>query len=108
VSSKWRIHPEEELIMLNTPMTHHAARRLQQRGIPETVLPLLFEFGEEEYDHHGAMMLYFNKRSRERLARVVPKDQYKRLERALNAYAVIDRAGSILTVGHRTHRINHN
>ncbi len=94
--------------MLAAPMTHHAAKRLQQRGIPEKVLPLLFEFGEEEYDHHGTMLLYFNKRARQRLAKVIPCEEFKRLEPALNTYAVLDKDGAIVTVGYRTHRINHN
>jgi hypothetical protein len=94
--------------MLNSPMTHHAAKRLQQRGIPEKVLPLLFEFGEEEYDHHGTMMLYFNKRARQRLAKAISTDEWKDLEPALNTYAVLDKVGAVVTVGHRTQRINHN
>ena len=94
--------------MLNVPMTHHASKRLQQRGIPERVLPLLFEYGEEEYDHHGTMMLYFNKRARERMAKVMPHSELKQLQGAMNAYAVLDSDGAVLTVGHRTHRINHN
>jgi hypothetical protein len=94
--------------MLNAPLTYHAAKRMQQRGISERVLPLLFEYGEEEYDHHGTMMLYFNKRSRQRLAKVMPNDELKQLENALNAYAVLDKSGAIVTVGYRTQRINHN
>lgn len=94
--------------MLNASLTHHAAKRMQQRAIPERVLPLLFEFGEEEYDHHGTMMLYFNKRARQRLAKVLPFDEMKRLEPALNTYAVLDKDGAVVTVGHRTQRINHN
>lgn len=38
--------------MFNASITQHAVKRMQQRGIPERVLPLLFEYGEEEYDHH--------------------------------------------------------
>ena len=94
--------------MLNVPMTHHASKRMQQRGIPESVLPLLFEYGEEEYDHHGTMLLYFNKRARQRLARAVPHDELKQIQGALKAYAVLDKDGAIVTVGHRTQRINHN
>lgn len=94
--------------MLAATMTHHAARRMQQRGIPERILPWLFDFGEEEYDHHGTMMLYFNRRARQRLARAVPKRELKSLEHALNVYAVLGTDGAVVTVGHRTHRINHN
>lgn len=94
--------------MFNAPMTRHATKRMQQRGIRERVLPLLFEYGEEEYDHHGTMMLYFNKRSRQRLSKAMPQDELKRLSSALNAYAVLDKDGAVVTVGHRTQRINHN
>ncbi len=94
--------------MLNFPMTHHASKRMQQRGIPESVLPLLFEYGEEEYDHHGTMLLYFNKRARQRMARVMPQDELKQLQNVMNAYAVLDKDGAVVTVGHRTQRINHN
>lgn len=94
--------------MLNVPMTHHASKRMQQRGIPESVLPLLFEYGEEEYDHHGTMLLYFNKRARQRMARVMRQDELKQLQNVMNAYAVLDKDGAVVTVGHRTQRINHN
>lgn len=94
--------------MLNVPMTHHASKRMQQRGISESVLPLLFEYGEEEYDHHGTMLMYFNKRARQRMARVMPQDELKQLQNVMNAYAVLDKDGAVVTVGHRTQRINHN
>lgn len=94
--------------MLNVPLTHHASKRMQQRGIPERVLPLLFEYGEEEYDHHGTMLLYFNKRARQRMSKVVPHGELKQIQGALNAYAVLDKDGAVVTVGHRTQRINHN
>lgn len=94
--------------MLNVPLTHHASKRMQQRGIPERVLPLLFEYGEEEYDHHGTMLLYFNKRARQRMEKAIPHDELKQIQGALNAYAVLDNDGAIVTVGHRTQRINHN
>ena len=94
--------------MLDVNLTHHATKRMQQRGIPERVLPLLLEYGEEEYDHHGAILLYFNKRARRRISRAVPGYELKRLQRALDAYAVLDKDGAVVTVGYRTQRINHN
>ena len=54
------------------------------------------------------MLLFFNKRARQRMAKVVSHVELKGLQRALNAYAVLDKDGAILTVGHRTQRINHN
>lgn len=94
--------------MASFSLTHHAARRLQQRCIPEEILPLLMAYGEEEYDHHGTVLLYFNKRARNRIAKAVAATELKSLEHALNTYAVLDRDGCVVTVGHRTQRINHH
>lgn len=87
-------------------ITPHAAKRLQQRGIPEQILPLLFDFGVEAYDHHGTCMLYFNRRSRERVCKALGSVAYKHIEKAMDAYVVLDLEDLVLTVGHRTHRIN--
>ena len=94
--------------MSNVHLTRHAAKRLQQRGIPETILPLLYDYGHEEYDHHGSRTVFFSRRGRERVARVLGATEYKQLQRALDAYVVIDQNDCVVTVGHRTHRINRN
>lgn len=94
--------------MTGTTLTHHAARRLQQRGIPEDLVPLLVQFGTCEYDKRGAKLIYLTHKGRERIRRTVGADQYSRLEPTLDIYAVVDTAGTVVTVGHRTHRINRN
>lgn len=94
--------------MFDLSMTHHAARRMQQRGIPEDVLPLLMRFGVHEYDKHGAKLLYMTRRCRQRVRRSIGETDYERLERALDVYAVVDTYGAVVTVGHRTQRINRN
>jgi hypothetical protein len=94
--------------MLNAQLSHHAAKRLQQRGIPEKILPFLFEFGEESYDHHGARIVYFNKKARERVSRIMGGSEFKRIQGALDVYAVLDCNDCVVTIGHRTHRINRN
>lgn len=94
--------------MFNLPMTHHATRRLQQRGIPENVLPLLMRYGAHEYDKRGARVVYLTHKSRQRLRRMLGAETYGRLEPALDVYAVVDTDGAVVTVGHRTHRINRN
>ncbi|OYD53807.1 hypothetical protein CGK74_11415 [Thauera propionica] len=94
--------------MLETLITHHAARRLQQRGIPDDILPLLMQFGAREYDKRGAKLIYLTHKGRERIRRTVGADLYNRLEPVLDIYAVVDTAGTVVTVGHRTHRINRN
>lgn len=93
---------------MSVPLTDHARARLQQRGIPETVIESLLDFGREAYDHRGSAVVYFDHRSRNRLRRTFGHDVYKQLEAHLDAYAVVARDGAIVTVGHRTHRINRN
>ena len=92
--------------MLN--MTKHAHARIQQRGIPTAVVENLLNFGREVQDHHGGLILYFNRRARETLRRAKGNERYKRIEGYLSTYAVVAMSGDIVTVGHRTRRINRN
>jgi len=87
-------------------MTHHAQSRLQQRGIPHAIVENLLDFGHEAHDHRGSQIVYFDHYARAQLRRQVGSDSYKRMERYLGAYAVVGSDGSVITVGHRTHRIN--
>lgn len=94
--------------MYQAQLTDHAARRLQQRGIPPAVLPMLLQYGEHEYDKRGAKLIYLSHRSRQRLRNTLHASDYRRLERAMDIYAVVDTGGTVVTVGHRTQRINRN
>lgn len=94
--------------MLDATMTHHASRRLQQRGIPDEVLPILMQFGARQYDKRGAKLVYLTHKGRERIRRSLGADLYGKVEPALDIYAVVDTTGTVLTVGHRTQRINRN
>jgi len=87
-------------------LTQHAACRMQQRGIKPETIGILFECGTKEYDHRGAVILYFDKLARQRLRYQYGLDQYKRIEGQLDTYAVLAEDGIIVTVGHRTKRIN--
>ena len=89
--------------MLN--LTKHAHARIQQRGIPIAVVENLLEFGREAHDHHGCRIMYFNRRDRASLRQSWGEDKYKRIERHLDAYAVVAKRGDVVTVGHRTRRI---
>jgi hypothetical protein len=89
-------------------MTHHAAARSQQRGIPPVVIEKLLDFGREAHDHRGSRIVYFDHRSRKHLQRQLGQDRYKQLESHLDAFAVLGADGCVVTVGHRTHRINRN
>ena len=88
------------------PITHHAQARLQQRGIPANVVENLLDFGRHTYDHRGGTILFFDHRARNRLRRQIANDSYKQIESHLDTYAVLGADGVIVTVGHRTQRIN--
>lgn len=92
--------------MSELDITAHARARMRQRGIPEQVLPYLFTFGKREYDHHGAAVVFLTRRSKEKLRTTADQSVLKRLERAMDVYAVISLEGRVVTVGHRTRRIN--
>lgn len=86
--------------------TAHASIRCQQRGIPQLVVDLLLKFGHREHDHHGAEIVYFDRRSRKQL------DSYaggiiSKMSEHLDSYAVVSN-GEILTVGIRYKKINHH
>lgn len=87
-------------------LTEHASRRMQQRGIKPETIEILSLCGTREHDHHGATILYFDKPARQRLRHQYGSAEYKRIEGQLDAYAVVAEDGSVVTVGHRTKRIN--
>ena len=87
-------------------LTQHAACRMQQRGIKPETIGILFKCGAKEHDHRGTAILYFDKLARQRLRHHYGLELYKRIEGQLDAYAVLDKGGVIVTVGHRTKRIN--
>jgi hypothetical protein len=89
---------------MDLALTIHARARMRQRAIGADVLDRLFEFGREAFDHRGhAVILYFDKKSRRRLARAEPAR--KDLERLARCYAVVSGDGAVITVGHRRRRI---
>lgn len=83
--------------------TKHARVRMQQRGIPELMVDLLQRFGNRQ-QVVGGTVVYFDNRARRKA------DQYtggmlSRGGKWTNAYLVTANDGSIITVGHRYHRI---
>jgi hypothetical protein len=84
----------------------HASTRSQQRGIPPLIDQLLDLYGHEEYDGHGGVLVYFDKRSRRHLEHDMGREPVRRISEWLNAYKIrssID--GSTITLGHRFRRI---
>jgi len=86
-------------------LSRHARVRMQQRGIPRAVGEQLLDFGTVQHDHHGAVIVYFDKRSRRQLARAQGRAAAHTLERWRNAYAVVAADGAVVTVGRRDKRV---
>lgn len=85
--------------------TKHAAVRAQQRGIPPMVDQFLDLYGQEEYDGHGAVILYLSKKSIRSMERDLGKRPVARLAEWLDAYKIKSTDGITITVGHRTRRL---
>lgn len=86
--------------------TRHAEARLQQRAIPAFVVDLLERFGSTTRCG-GADRLFFDKPGRKRLERYLGGARSLRLIRPLlDLYAVVSDDGRVVTVGHRSKRIN--
>lgn len=88
-------------------LTPHAKIRLRQRGIPQTIVENLLDYGRFCHDHHGATIVYFDHQARNTLRRRTDPTAFRRIERYLDTYAVVAPDGDIVTVGHRTRPIRH-
>lgn len=93
--------------MSETLLSDHARVRMQQRGIPPTVVMCLLDYGKVEYDHRGGAIVYLNKAARRRFVREQGNEPLKALGKHLDAYVVVARDGTVMTVGHRYRRIWH-
>lgn len=91
---------------MTLPLTEHARSRLQQRGIPALVLDCLLTYGRKLHDHRGGEVIFFDRESRSQLRRERGDAVFKRLETKLDTYAILGGDGCVVTVGHRTKRIN--
>lgn len=89
-------------------LTKHAQARMQQRGVPKILVEHLHQFGRAVHDHRGARVLVFDHAARRRIRRALGRDGYLRLEKHMNAYAVVSLDGRVITVGHRQRRLRHH
>ena len=89
---------------MHARLTTHARVRMQQRGIPYEALEVLLDYGREAHDHRGCRTVRFDKRSRRRAARALGEGIFRRVERFLDAYAVVGPDDAVITVGHRRRR----
>jgi hypothetical protein len=83
----------------------HARVRMQQRGVPPLIVEWLLQYGAQVYDHRGARIRYFDKKSRKRIRRAVGDIALRRLHELFDCYAVVAEDGTVVTVGHSYGRI---
>jgi len=91
--------------MVTSYLTHHARRRMQQRGIPMRAIDYVLSYGRVSHDHHGGRVVWLDKRARARLRREQDHKLLIGLDKHLNTYVVVAPDGGIVTVGHRYRRI---
>lgn len=92
---------------LSLRYTHHAAVRLQQRGIPEWFLALLLRHGKTTHDGHGAILKSIDHDARRKLKAILPRAEYADAERFFGIYAVVSQDQSVITDARRTKRRFH-
>lgn len=86
-------------------LTNHARMRMQQRGIPQSQIEWLLEYGSERYDRCGKLWLSYDNRAKKLMRKYLSSDILKRIK--LGTYGVIaEENGVLVTVGHRTKRFH--
>ncbi len=86
-------------------LTDHARMRMQQRGIPQSQLEWLLEYGSERYDRCGKLWLSYDHKAKKLMRKYLSSDILKRIK--LDTYGVIaEENGVLVTVGHRTKRFH--
>lgn len=86
--------------------TYHGRLRMRQRCVPPVVLQWLDEFGAEQYDGFGGIVMYFDHASVDRMARKFGRQFVKHNAKWLRSYKVESaHDGSMLTCGWRSRRV---
>lgn len=86
-------------------LTDHARMRMQQRGIPQSQIEWLLEYGSERYDRCGKLWLSYDHKAKKLMRKYLSSDILKRIK--LDTYGVIaEENGVLVTVGHRTKRFH--
>jgi hypothetical protein len=78
---------------------------MQQRGISESIVNLLLEYGSRRYDHRGSQVVFFDHRARHRCDKAQGKDGLRQIEQYSDVYLVNTLDGELITVGHRHKRV---
>lgn len=86
------------------PLTRHAERRSNQRGIRAEAMEVLLDHGVSQASR-GCEVIYMNQSARRRARAALGRTAYARIERSLDAYLVVASDGAIVTCCHRTQRL---
>lgn len=85
--------------------TRHAITRIQQRGIRRPMLQYLLDYGHEEHDHHGGIVVTFDHQVLAMTKKGCCHDAQIKGSVCRSLYAVIAMDGSLITTGHRRRRV---
>ena len=87
--------------------TTHCQVRAQQRCLPPIIHQWLNEFGDEAYDGHGGVRVFFSHRSIRAMERVLGRHFVRQNQKYLQAYRVeSSHDGQVITAGWRVQRLN--
>lgn len=84
---------------LSLTLSEHAKKRRQQRSIPEAVIDLLLDFGDETHLGSGVTSFSFRKKSWKCAAKYLGA-RAKCFERYRSCYVVVADNGTIITVAY--------
>ena len=85
--------------------TNHALKRSSQRGVSETAIEYVLEYGTSKYDGRGGVVHFLNKKEKKYINKN-EQEVFKDLERFKNLFVVTSStSGEVITVGHRYRRI---
>lgn len=90
---------DQEIQQSNLTLSEHAKKRSQQRSIPEAVIDLLLDFGDETHLGSGVTSFSFRKKGWNNAAKYLgARAQY--FERYRACYIVVAGDGTIITVAY--------
>ncbi len=83
-------------------LSAHARKRAQQRAIPMSMLEALLDHGARRPARGGTEIVHFTSASRQECAADADWGCAGKLR---SAYAIVSADGTVITVGHRFHRL---
>lgn len=86
--------------------TKHFNDRSKQRGLPPFVDQLLDLYGQEQYDGHGGVVIFLDKKSIRAMEKDMGREPVRKFAEWHKAYKVKSTTdGAAITIGHRLSRV---